>query len=76
MYNRLHYFVADPNITSKKQYGVRENYSTYMEIIDLVDKISSNIDNKNIVPAYVLTSASPSTQHITKSYYENVNAIV
>ena len=30
-------------VISKKQYGFRENYSTYMAIIDLVDKISSNI---------------------------------
>ena len=46
MYNRLYNFLADHNIISKKQYGFRENYSTYMAIIDLVDKISSNIDNK------------------------------
>ena len=45
MYNRLYNFLADHKI-SKKQYGFRENYSTYMAIIDLVDKISSNIDNK------------------------------
>ena len=38
-------FLADHNIISKKQYGFWENYSTYMAIIDLVDKISSNIDN-------------------------------
>ena len=46
MYNRLYKFLADHNIISKKQYGFRDNYSTYMTIIDLVDKISSNIDNK------------------------------
>ena len=46
MYNRLHNFLAEHNIISKKQYGFMENYSTYMAIIDLVDKISSNIDNK------------------------------
>ena len=34
------------NIISKKQYGFMENYSTYMAIIDLVDKISSKIDNR------------------------------
>ena len=45
MYNRLYNFLADHNIISKKQYGFRGNYSTYMAIIDLVDKISSNIDN-------------------------------
>ena len=44
--NRLYNFLADHNIISKKQYGFKENYSTYMAIIDLVDKISSNIDNK------------------------------
>ena len=38
MYNRLYNFLADHNIISNKQYGFRENYSTYMAIIDLVDK--------------------------------------
>ena len=46
MYNRLYNFLADHNIISKQQYGFRENHSTYLAIIDLVDTISSNIDNK------------------------------
>ena len=46
MYNRLYNFLAEHNIISKKQYGFRENYSTYMAIIDLVDNISNNIDIK------------------------------
>ena len=46
MYNRLYNFLAEHNIISKKQYGFREKYSTYMAIIDLVDKISNNIDIK------------------------------
>ena len=62
MYNRLYNFLADHNIISKKQYGFREKYSTYMAIIDLVDKISSNIDNKNIVSEYFLIPARPLTQ--------------
>ena len=62
MYNMVHKFLAYHNITSKKQYGFREMNSTYMAIIDLVDKLSSNIDHKNIVSAYVLTSARPLTQ--------------
>ena len=41
--------LADHNIISKKQYGFRENYSTYMAIIDLVDKISGYIDKKNSI---------------------------
>ena len=39
MYNRRHNFLDHNNIISKKQYGFREHYSTYMAIIDLVDKI-------------------------------------
>ena len=46
MYNRLYNFLAEHNIISKKQYGFRKNYSTYMALIDLVDKISSNMDHK------------------------------
>ena len=54
MYNRLYNFLADHNIISKKQYGFMEKYSTYMAIIDLVDKISSNIDNKKLSIAIFL----------------------
>ena len=46
MYNRINNFLAEYNILSNKQYGFRENYSTYMAMIDLVDNISSNIDKK------------------------------
>ena len=46
MYSRLYTFLAEHNVISKKQYGFKENYSTYMAIIDLVDKISNNIDIK------------------------------
>ena len=76
MYNRLYNFLAEHNIISKKQYGFSENYSTYMAIIDLVDKISNNTDIKNIVSEYLLTSARLLTQYITKSYSENSNAMV
>ena len=54
MYNMLYNFLADHNIIYKKQYGFRENYSTYLAIIDLVDKISSNIDNnKHSIGIYI-----------------------
>ena len=46
MYNIINNFLAENNILSIKQYGFRGNYSTYMAMIDLVDKISSNIDHK------------------------------
>ena len=47
MYNRINNFLAECNILSNKQYGFRENYSTYKAMIHLVDNISSNIDHKN-----------------------------
>ena len=47
MYNGINNFLAEYNILSNKQYGFRETYSTYMAMIDLVDKIASNIDHKN-----------------------------
>ena len=46
MYNRMYSFLADHNIIFKKQYGFMEKNSTYMALIDFVDKIASNIDNK------------------------------
>ena len=47
MYNRINNCLAEYNILSNKPYGFRVNYSTYMAMIDLVDKISSNIDHNN-----------------------------
>ena len=46
MYNRLYSFLTKHNIISEKQYGFRKKYATYMALIDLVDKISSNFDEK------------------------------
>ena len=47
MYNRLYNFLIVNKITSNHQYGFRENYSTYMALVNLLDKISNNIDEKN-----------------------------
>ena len=79
MHNRLHHFLAEHNIISKKQYGFRENYSTYMAIIDLVDKISSNLDNKkhSIGIFLDLSKAFDTIDHkILLHVYENSNAMV
>ena len=46
MYNRLYSFLTKHNIISEKQYGLRKKYATYMALIDLVDKISCNFDEK------------------------------
>ena len=47
MYNRLYSFLTKHNIISEKQYGFRKKYAIYMALIDLVDKISCNFDEKN-----------------------------
>ena len=67
MYNRLYNFLADHNIISKQQCGFRENYSTYMAIIDLVDKISSNIDNKKHSIGIFLDLSKASLINTTKT---------
>ena len=76
MYNRLCNFLAEHNIISNKQYGFMKNYSTYMAIIDLVDNISNNIDIKKHSIGIFLELSKALTQYITKSYYENSNAMV
>ena len=61
MYNWIHNFLA----YYKKQYGFKENYSTNMVLIDLVYKLSSNIDTKkhNIGIFRDLSKASDTIDH-------------
>ena len=50
MYNRPYSFLTKHNnIISEKQYGFRNKYDTYVALIDLVDEISCNFDEKNIL---------------------------
>ena len=46
MYNRLYSFLTKHNIITEKQYVFRKKYATYMALIDLIDKISCNFDEK------------------------------
>ena len=45
--NRLNTFITKYNILHNSQYGFRANFSTQTALIDLVDKISSSIDQCN-----------------------------
>ena len=45
MYNRLERFLNQSHIISEVQYGFRKKYSTYMALINLIDKISSGTDS-------------------------------
>ena len=47
MHNRLYNFLTEHNILSMNQFGFRKNYSTFLELMDLVDNISKNIDEGN-----------------------------
>ena len=49
MYNRINNYLAEYNILSNKQYGFRGNYSTYMAMIDLVDKYQATLITKIII---------------------------
>uniref|UniRef100_A0A8C6MKE1 Reverse transcriptase domain-containing protein n=1 Tax=Nothobranchius furzeri TaxID=105023 RepID=A0A8C6MKE1_NOTFU len=44
---RLDKFIDENSILNHEQYGFRTKHSTAMAVMDLVDKISSAIDNKN-----------------------------
>ena len=47
MHNRLYNFLTEHNILSMNQFGFRKNYSTFLTLMDLVDNISKNIDERN-----------------------------
>ena len=47
MYKRVLDFLNKNELLVKNQFGFREKHSTYMAILDLVDKISQHIDSKN-----------------------------
>ena len=76
MYNRINNFLAEYNILSNKQYGFRQNYSTYLAMIDWVDKISSNIDHKdhNIGTFLDLSKAFDTLDH--NILLKNISAMV
>ena len=46
MYKRLLSFITTSNILTNNQYGFRENHSTYMALLNLVDQITNSLDNK------------------------------
>ena len=46
MYTRVMQFVDKHKILSDNQYGFREKHSTYMALINMIDQISSEMDNK------------------------------
>ena len=46
MYNRLKYFLEKQNVLYQSQYGFREKHSTQHAILDIVNQIHTNMNNK------------------------------
>jgi len=47
MYNRVVTFINQQNVLSDSQYGFRDHHSTYMALLNLVDRISNSIESKH-----------------------------
>ena len=46
VFNRLLHFLDTNNILCNNQYGFRSNHSTFMPLIDMYERVSAAIDNK------------------------------
>ena len=46
MYKRLLSFITASNILANNQYDFRKNHSTYMALLNRVDQITNELDNK------------------------------
>lgn len=49
LYSRLNSYLSEKNILIREQYGFRSKSSTLTATVDLITKIKTNIDKKNIV---------------------------
>ena len=47
MYNRLLSYLNVNNILIDNQYGFREDHSTSMVLVQMVDKVTNELDNNN-----------------------------
>jgi hypothetical protein len=54
VFNRCMSYLDHHNILYKRQYGFRKNHSTYMAVIDLVNKITDAVNNDNFTAGVFL----------------------
>ena len=55
-YNRIDNFLTQCNIITDNQYGFSKQYATYVALINLINRISTNIDERNYNIGYSMTS--------------------
>ena len=46
MYSRLEIFINKHSILCNNQFGFRENHSTHMALLDIIDSITQHLDNR------------------------------
>ena len=56
-YKRLLSFVTAANILANNQFGIRENHSTYMTLLNLVDQNTNELDNKQFSLGILIDSS-------------------
>ena len=57
MFNRNTEFVTKNNILNDNQYGFREQRSTYMALLQLLDKATNELDNNHYFVGVFLDSS-------------------
>jgi hypothetical protein len=75
MYTRLLGFTERFEILCYNQFAFRKNHSTNLALIDLINKISSSIDQREITAGVFWTSLKPSTLLIMIYHSINSSAI-
>jgi len=68
VYNRLLDFIDIHNILSNNQFGFRKRISTSMALIELIEKLTTSIDNNEYTTNIFLDLAKASIQLIIAFY--------
>ena len=81
MYHRLKSYLGKNDILFKSQYGFRENHSTQHAIIDIVNVIQNNMDQKRFTCGIFLDlkKAFDTVDHLIllkKLYYYGIRGII
>ena len=71
MFNRCMDYIYKNSIVNEKQFGFRTNHSTYMAIIELVDKVVSAVERNESTLGIFLDLSKAFDTLIMTYYYTN-----